>query len=357
MAKATTIAKELPDEVVNGTIFERNVPIDKMFVAERDQPGGYARPLNSARLRKLDKEFDRKAVGCLLLSMRNDGRFAVIDGHHRSVIAKQHGVDALDAYVYIDLTLEEEARLYRQFGDYLRQTPRDKWFAALVERQPEIVALNNILAERGLRIVADPAKSQGIAAVESILRIARTEGVSVLIDTLDLLIDAYDHRNSVAFSGFAMIGAAMFLHRFGKNPLYNRKRLVDRMQRLGVLEWETIARAFLNVDKGDKATAFGKALLKMHDSGRGMTEAKRLGQWLEKPKTEAAKETARRVLAERALPAAKALRLEAAIKKAQEVACPICGSRVGEPCTGAAGVMYHQRRAYVAAAQRKAAAA
>src|SRR5258708_7808516 len=94
----------VPSEIREVTIFERRVPLNRMFVHYRDQPGGYARPLREPRVKKLVAEFDPLGVGVLYLSMRDDGSYWIIDGQHRAEAARRVGLPGLDAYVYIDLT-------------------------------------------------------------------------------------------------------------------------------------------------------------------------------------------------------------------------------------------------------------
>lgn len=271
-------AKQLPAEIRHGTFFERNVSVDKMFVHYRTEVGGYARALNQRRLAKLIDEFDQQALGVLLLSMRNDGNFAIIDGQHRVQAAAFHGISGVDAYVYIDLTLQDEARLYRKFGDYLKQTARDKFLAALAEGQPEIVAINRILIERGLRVGLSSGKNDGVAAVDRLIHIAQKYGPHVLRQTIHLLHDAWG-GDGRAYSGSVLTGAAMFIARFEHNANFKRQRLVERMHRQGIDGIEQLAMHQRALQKGDPGSAWGKALLANHDYG--IPNLTRLGLWPE----------------------------------------------------------------------------
>jgi hypothetical protein len=340
----------ITSEILGNTILEPAVPLSKMFVYFRDLPGGYARPLNSKRVAKLDEEFDLKALGIILLSMRNDGTYAIIDGQHRVEVAKRHGMSALDGYVYIDLTVEEEARLYRQFGDYLKQSARDRWFAGLTEKQPEVIAINGILATLGLRVVNDPKKPYGIAAVESLLRIYRQQGSKILFDTLETLIDAFGRNDRLGFNGSALVGMAMFLERFGSSPTYRRSKFIARLNRLGSVGLEQRAKSVLSLERTSTSAAYGKALLAIHDSMTNI-ETNKLGAWKERAFNEEARKNMTRTLATKALPAAIKQRQDAATVKAQEVECPVCQAKRGTHCVGTE--RYHMRRAHYAAAQRR----
>lgn len=323
--------KQVPDEILHGTFFERDVPLDKMFVHFRDEPRGYARPLNPRRASKLAAEFDPKAIGILLLSMRADGSFAIIDGQHRREAAMQNGMKALDAYVYIDLSLEDEARLYRKFGDYLRQTARDRWFAAIAEKQPEAMAIQRLLGEFGLRVTNDAGKTGGIAAVESIWRIAQKQGPHILRETLRTLSDAFAHE-PIAYVGPSLVGMAMFLERFHANTRYKRSRLVDRLNRMGANKLEQQALHVYALEHGDKGACYGKALLAIHD--QGVKPEFRLGLWPERILNEAGRATATENLLNKAMPVAIEKRRAGAIERGKEATCRTCHAARGKPCIG-----------------------
>lgn len=340
--------KKFPIDVLNGTFFERNVPCEKMFVHLRSEPNGYARPLNERRAAKLAADFDPKAVGLLLLSMRDDGRFAIIDGQHRREAAIRNGVHALDAYVYIDLALEDEAGLYRKFGDYLKQSARDRFFAAVAEKQPEALAIQRLLNEFGLRVSADSGTQHGIAAVQSIWKVAENWGPHILRETIRTQHDAFD-GNPLGYVGPSIVGMAMFLDRFNARPEYSRKRLIDRLQRAGAAKLEQQALHVIALERGDKGTAYGKALLAMHDAG--VKAESRLGIWADRNFSEQSKVASRKRLLEQAVPASIAKRREGAIARALEVACPTCHVAKGKPCKGTDYV--HMPRLRLAATKRR----
>jgi hypothetical protein len=277
--------KEYPYEIVRGTFFEHDVPISKMFVDFRTHPGGYARPLKDSRVDKLVADWDRQAVGVLLLSMREDGSFATIDGHHRWQAALRLGIESLDALVFIDLTLEDEARLYRKYGDYLKQSPLDKYHAAITEGVKEYLAIDRVVRSFGLVVPnALGSTKNTVDAVDALLHVAKTYGLELLQQTLGLIHDPWDGEHR-AYQGQLMRGAAMFLARFGKHKNYKRARLIDRMAREGVSNVEKRARAFRDANlAGNPASAYGQALLYLHD--RQIAEDKVLGDWPRKLLTE-----------------------------------------------------------------------
>lgn len=335
----STIVKDFPADVKHGTFFERNVPINSMFVHYRTLEHGYARPLNTRRKNKLVSEWDAQAVGILLLSLRNNGLFAVIDGQHRMEAASTLGLKALDAYVYIDLSLQDEARLYRKFGDYLRQTARDRYIAALAEGQPEIVAINRILATRGLHVTPGGGQVQnGVQAIESVLYVAQKFGPTILRSTIDLIHDAFGGEPR-AYVGNSIKGTAHFLARFRESASFKRARLIDRMRRIGLDGVEQKGMHVYALDKGDHGTAWGKGLLAIHDSG--LQPENKLGEWPARVYDEQTLNAMRLTLSKtnkvKAARDAAAGKTGSAHKKkyralAIRATCPTCHRQAGRPC-------------------------
>ncbi len=339
------------DDIVNGTFFERGVPLNRIFVALRTEPNGYARPLNENRVVKLLSEFDPKAVGIILLSMRNDGTFACIDGQHRCEAARRYGLTALDAYVYIDLSVEQEAGLYKKFGDYLKQTARDRFFASLAAHEPEATQIAQLLASRGLRVTKHPNNGGGVAAVEALLTLSRQHSPGILAETIYLLNDTFE-TEAAAYTGPFLGGTGQFLERFLREPKYSASRLMQRLKKLGPVGVERLSMNILALERCSKTAAIGKALLNVHD--RGLAQEHRLGVWPERALSVQVKAAQRINMATIVTPASLKKRQEGAIKRALEVGCPSCHVPAGKLCINTDYI--HMRRLRIAAERRRKAA-
>lgn len=282
-------AKAIPDEVRFGTIFERRLPVNSMYVHLRSE-GGYARPLNPRRLAKMVKDFDQTAVGVLLLSMRNDGSFAIIDGQHRRAAAMEHGITHMDAYVYIDLTIEDEARKYRQFGETFNQSARDRYLAALVEGDPIALEIDRIVRATGLHVPNYEGQTDGgVQAVEALYRVHAEHGPQRLREALHFLYEAFG-VNPKAYVGPSIRGAAMFLDRYGRNPIFVRRRalLIDKLAFGGVSTLAAQA-AHFREEVGSAGASYGKAILTTHNKIRG----DKLADWITRYYDEKAKQNMR----------------------------------------------------------------
>ena len=295
--------KEFPDEVRFRTIFEANVPIKKMFV-DGVENGGYARPLNQRRLNWLVRRYRPQSVGVLLLSLRDNGTYAIIDGHHRAQASVVHGVEALDAYVYLDLTREEEAALYAEFGDYLKQTARDRFAAGLVAQDENILALNALVERAGLRVLIGGGQTRGgIQAVNALVSVARDYDPDHLTRTLTFLKAAFgdDER---AYTSNIIKGTAAFLIRYHNHPKLQLTKLIQRLRGGGREELTARALGVARAERTSGTPAIGKALLYIHNDGLSVN---RLPVWQDRWLSETVKDKNTRILRTRAEPARKAL--------------------------------------------------
>jgi len=290
--------KSIPDEVRFNTIMEEAWPINKMFVAER--PEGYARPLNDRRVRLLTEDWDEQAIGVLLLSMRSNGRAAIIDGRHRAHVAALKGRTTLPAYVYIDLSIEEEARLYRRFGETLSQTARDRYLAGLIEGDEGTLQIDSIVKDLGMHVSGGGFEPYGIQAVNALMSVSKQEaGLDLLYQTLTVLKDAFG-PDPQAYIGKMILGTSMFLQRYCMDPVFHRRyqSFVRKLAQTGTLGLDNKSKTFKLA--GDKSgNAVGKALLLIFNSGRGDD----LPEWKERLYTEAQKKLMNKRLREHADPA------------------------------------------------------
>jgi len=346
--------------VVRGTFFEHNVPVSSMFVHFRTEPDGYARPLRMPRVNKLVSEWDAQAVGVLLLSMRNDGRMAVIDGQHRKEAAHRMGVTHMNALVYIDLTIEDEARLYRKFGDYLKQTALDRFHAGLTEGVPAYQEIASVIVRQGLHIPHSTGNTTNkVVAVDALITVHRVYGLGILSQTIGLLHDAWAGEPR-AYRAMVVTGTAAFLARFSAHPNYNHKRLVQRMTRQGVSALERRAWAIRDGSLASNPNfAWGQALLGLHDFRE--PEGSELGEWPRRHFTEQAAASLGKRMAsynasltpeqrsERATKANQVMTPEARSERAKrgiqtrkgysdlEVICTYCNAMPGYPCCNSQG--------------------
>jgi hypothetical protein len=322
----------------DGSALYKDLPIADMFV-DFESEGGYARALNENRARYLAENFNANAVGTIYVSLRNDGSLAVLDGQHRIYGAIQNGLTTLDAYVYGDLTIEQEADLYRMFGDYLRQKPVDRFLAALRAKDENALAIAAVLAEYDLKVIAT-TRGHGIHAVDAVQNIVNKYGLSMLRLTLAFLVEAFGN-NAVALNGSTLKGASMFLDRFTRHPKFNHKRLMARLSRGGYAQYEQRAKAVKVAERCDSGSACGRAFMAVHDTN--IDDANKLGTWLERSYSAETKVVMNERLRRIASPIAIKNQRTAAAERAKAVVCKDCGAAVGEACRTEDGYAHTRR--------------
>lgn len=142
------------------------VALTEMFIAP------YGRQPTDRKVDKmLSRGLDRDALGTISLSLRPDGRFAIIDGGHRAEAAAKSGLTHLFARVYLDLTYEQEAELYEKLGTVNRQTALDRFRARVEAKEPTALHIQEILARHSMKVsISGPAVGsvQSIGAIDKI---------------------------------------------------------------------------------------------------------------------------------------------------------------------------------------------
>lgn len=124
---------------MNGVKFAE-LPVDLLVLDEE-----YQRPEHSWR--QIATNWNDMLVGTIICSYR-DCRFYVIDGATRCRAAKFLGKETINAIVYTDLTLEQEADLFaRQDENKKLVTQSEKFNAHRVAKVSDVLAIDAICKE------------------------------------------------------------------------------------------------------------------------------------------------------------------------------------------------------------------
>jgi hypothetical protein len=283
----TVSMMRLDPEVERKTLFEW-VPIEKMFVA------GYGRPLDQARVSRLRQHWNPDAVGMVFLSLRDDGRYAVLDGHHRASAARAQGMTMLPARVYIDLTYAQEAELFLSFANNKQQSALDRFRARVEAREPAAADILRIVRGQGLKIQPSAgnrqrSKLRAISAVAALDEVyVKHGGAPMLQEVLRLLDTAYPN-DSLGLSGSFLVGLAMFLRRYQDNPDYDEHRLTTVLHRAGADEVLLQAKQLKKITLTMTNACYGQAMRNLYNRG---LKTRHLPEWVER--TEQRESTAQR---------------------------------------------------------------
>lgn len=162
------------------------------------------------------RDFDPNALDVINVSQRKTGEMVLLDGQHRTaggLLAGYYG--PYMARVLKNLTVQQEAKLFRQLNNTSKVGNLELFKVALVEERPEEVRLNKILTDFGL--VAGVGAQNSFAAVQTGLRIlARRDGEELLRWALTVSIRAWGVCQD-ALIGQIIEALSMVRGRYGKH--------------------------------------------------------------------------------------------------------------------------------------------
>lgn len=268
-----------------GTIFAM-VPLRLMFL-----DSAYGRHTNLNNLNRLRTGWDILKMGTLYVSLRDDGRYAVIDGWHRKLVAQTMGETELACYVYLDLSLAQEADLYRAFATVFSQTSLDKFRARLVAGEFVAVQIDRAVHEAELEINytgRSPTRNsriQNIRSVVALEELYQNFGYAHLVFVLEQ-VQLWFPDAGRAINDAALRGASHFLAQYFQDttisPHADLKRIRARCLHDGFdVVWRRAESIRIEGTSG-LAISFGKALRATYNKGYNEGNQNLLSDWKDK---------------------------------------------------------------------------
>jgi hypothetical protein len=245
------------------------VPIDLMFVAP------YGRPVGRSQLGRMHKSgFDEKKLGIITLSLRHDGRYAIIDGNHRRHLAKDVGRTEMLARIFIDLEYMEEAALFSALNTIKAPSALEKFNARMEYLEPVAVDITRIVGEVGLRIAKTPnTGGEGTVSCIAALEVLYIErGPLEFTEVLNVIYAAWGPQ-SHAWHAYIINGFRQFWARYRDEVEF--KRLVEQLQLKMPQQILAAAGAYAGVSESIP-TRVGKQLVLVYN---GRSRAKKLRDW------------------------------------------------------------------------------
>lgn len=246
------------------------VPIHQMFT------DSYGRQISERKVAALRANFNRDALGVILLSERPDGRMAILDGSHRRAATIQEGYDDMAALVYRGLSYQQEAALYLAFATVNRQQARDRFRARAEAADPDVVAIRAQLQRHGMDVALSGPSVGRVQAVYALDRIMQTQGEEFLGELVDLLYDAWGTQTR-AWVSWTISGMAAFWARYRRDV--RRDHLVDVLKLATPERVLAAARAHNEIlsTASIHQRAYGMIVKDLYD--RGLHEGSRLPEW------------------------------------------------------------------------------
>lgn len=192
----------------------------------------YQSPVKEGQVKKIVKNFDEGSIGTIYVNLRKDGTYYIIDGQHRVTALKRLGISTVKANVYEGLTVEEEAKKYRDFNTRPTKSPNSIAKADLKfgDEFAEMILFS--VLEAGMDIDYDNQNQRHgyISAYRSLERIYKKYGSAGLTETIKFIKNTFGDDKPY-FQGFILEGFAKFLATYYEK--IDQKNLTERLRKTG----------------------------------------------------------------------------------------------------------------------------
>lgn len=238
------------------------IPVESLKI-DRD----YQRKLMPGKVKAMVKNFDRQALGVLVVNRRKDGDTVVLDGQHRLETLRIKGEPMAPCKVYEGLSKTDEARIFIHFNTQ-RANPKaiDIFKAQLGANEPAAVKIKEIVESCGYRISFSNTGNEttGIKSVSVLTAIYEKGGEEVLHGVLDIVKMAWPGDAS-ALQGIVLHGVHRFLSAYTTDENFDKDRLVSKLQQTPVVILVNKAKGYAKLMQGNMATNVARAMLEVYN--------------------------------------------------------------------------------------------
>lgn len=160
----------------------------------------YQRDINikgAAHVTRILQAFNWNCYQPIVVSERDDGTYAVIDGQHRLEAAKRHPlIDSLPCYIIDAPDVAKQAAIFVAVNSRrIALTSLQQFHAAVAARQPEAMAAAGLCADAGVRILKAPPSSnippRSIISPFALLKMVRQVGRPAVATAIKVLAETH----------------------------------------------------------------------------------------------------------------------------------------------------------------------
>ena len=180
---------------------------------------------------QMAKEWDDSQCTLLLVNYRsNEGWFYAIDGQHRTVAATILGIEYLACEIFIDLSIEEEAKRFLYYNTGTKSlSPFDTFKANVCWGEENDMAIKKVCDSYGIAIIDRKGAKKKLHSVSAIRSIYRNGGKSALEWIFNILEDVHWEEFKETYSADILMGLASVYMKYIDNLSSARKKLVSFM--------------------------------------------------------------------------------------------------------------------------------
>lgn len=241
------------------------IPLDLLKVDKQ-----YQREPSEGKVRAIARRFEERSAGALQISVREDGSYWVMDGQHRLLVMRALGRPDALCMLWYDLTLAEEAIVFAE-SNTLRATPRAATIfrARLLAGESDVVAIEKILRDLGIRIIVTPGGAGQTAtnvvwATRALERIYDEAGPDGLRYVLGVAQGLWGQQVR-GLGQDVLLGIHLFWRTYRRQL---EREWYAKFTRVPVDTMYQEAVSFANLYHTSRTTGFARALLTRYNAGK-----------------------------------------------------------------------------------------
>lgn len=233
----------------------------------------YQRDPSPEKIKLISESFNQIAAGVLIVSLRSNGQYFVMDGQHRLEAMKRLNIQRVECKVAHGLSITEEAEIFIRCNTVRKNpTALDVFKARILKKDPVAIDIRNIVEKHGLFIQFDRSskgkKSRDphvVYAVFALLQIYE-RGQAPLLDEILTLITRTWPGDPNALEGRMILGITNFHLKY--QGRYVREEFV---RKLSITDALTIHRRAIYLAENNRTqmpVGISKALQEAYDKGK-----------------------------------------------------------------------------------------
>lgn len=192
---------------------------------------------------KMSKEWDDTQCTLLLVNYRSaEGWFYAIDGQHRTVAAQILGIEYLACEIFMDLSVEEEAKRFLYYNTGTKSlSPFDTFKANVCWGETNDTAIKKVCDDHGIAIIDRKNKQRTLKSVTVARSIYKTGGTAALNWIFSLIEGAHWEDFKESYSADILMGLSSVYLKHINNLSAARKNLLEFMKKSNPTEIVGIA--------------------------------------------------------------------------------------------------------------------
>jgi hypothetical protein len=202
----------------------------------------YQRDLKAPMLEKMqDRQFDDATAGIISVSRRASGELYIVDGQHRSALARLEDRKTILAQVFEGLTPQQEADLRDRMHLRRADTVYEIFKARIFAGDPIARGMQKVAKEFDTQLNFIPDGKRGINTISTVEAIYKADDGKSLRETFRLIKEAWGNVEGPNATAAVIKGVYWFRQRHTEETEY--ERTVQRLKTEGVQSLMRMARS------------------------------------------------------------------------------------------------------------------